>query len=147
MSLHSMIFTPLFALSLLFFFWSLYRRLSLIALGQPTNRFVGFGTGLRDMFIYAFGQKRVLRKLSGLNHLIFFWSFMALLLANGSMSSNTGGEGEIRKALLEADLVECMVALPGQLFTNTQIPACIWFLTKNKKQRRDFRDRITRDGL
>ena len=66
---------------------------------------------------------------------------MALLLANGSMSSNTGGEGEIRKALIEADLVECMVALPGQLFTNTQIPACIWFLTKNKKARADFADR------
>jgi len=60
---------------------------------------------------------------------------MALLLANGSMSSNSGGEGQIRKALLEADLVECMVALPGQLFTNTQIPACIWFLTKNKAGR------------
>jgi len=58
---------------------------------------------------------------------------MGLLLANGSMSSNTNNEGEIRKALIEADLVECMVALPGQLFTNTQIPACIWFLTKNKK--------------
>lgn len=57
---------------------------------------------------------------------------MALLLANGSMSSNTNNEGEIRKALIEADPVECMVALPGQLFTNTQIPACIWFLTKNK---------------
>ena len=66
---------------------------------------------------------------------------MALLLANGSMSSNTGGEGDIRRALLEADLVECMVALPGQLFTNTQIPACIWFLTKNKKSRADFADR------
>ncbi|GAA0553620.1 class I SAM-dependent DNA methyltransferase [Rheinheimera aquimaris] len=58
---------------------------------------------------------------------------MGLLLANGSMSSNTNNEGEIRKALIEVDLVECMVALPGQLFTNTQIPACIWFLTKNKK--------------
>jgi type I restriction enzyme M protein len=58
---------------------------------------------------------------------------MALLLANGSMSSNTNNEGEIRKALVNADLVECMVALPGQLFTNTQIPACIWFLTKNKQ--------------
>ncbi|HCU66952.1 MAG TPA: restriction endonuclease subunit M [Rheinheimera sp.] len=58
---------------------------------------------------------------------------MGLLLANGSMSSNTNNEGEIRKALIDADLVECMVALPGQLFTNTQIPACIWFLTKNKK--------------
>lgn len=57
---------------------------------------------------------------------------MALLLANGSMSSNTNNEGEIRKAIVEADLVECMVALPGQLFTNTQIPACIWFLAKSK---------------
>ncbi|CAM3811110.1 class I SAM-dependent DNA methyltransferase [Vreelandella rituensis] len=57
---------------------------------------------------------------------------MALLLSNGSMSSNTNNEGEIRKRLVEEDLVECMVALPGQLFTNTQIPACIWFLTKDK---------------
>jgi type I restriction enzyme M protein len=60
---------------------------------------------------------------------------MALLLANGSMSSVSSGEGDIRRALIEADLVECMVALPGQLFTNTQIPACIWFLTKNKQAR------------
>ncbi|MEZ5469194.1 MAG: N-6 DNA methylase [Lysobacterales bacterium] len=60
---------------------------------------------------------------------------MALLLANGSMSSNTNNEGEIRKAMVEADLVECMVALPGQLFTNTQIPACIWFLARSKAER------------
>lgn len=60
---------------------------------------------------------------------------VGLLLANGSMSSNTNNEGAIRKALIEQDLVECMVALPGQLFTNTQIPACIWFLTKNKNAR------------
>jgi type I restriction enzyme M protein len=66
---------------------------------------------------------------------------MALLLANGSMSSNSGGEGDIRRKLIENDLVECMVALPGQLFTNTQIPACIWFLTKSKKKRGDYRDR------
>ena len=66
---------------------------------------------------------------------------MGLLLANGSMSSNTRNEGTIRKALVENDLVECMVALPGQLFTNTQIPACIWFLTRNKKERNGFRDR------
>jgi type I restriction enzyme M protein len=58
---------------------------------------------------------------------------MALLLANGSMSSNTNNEGEIRKKLIEDDYVECMVALPGQLFTNTQIPACIWFLTRDKQ--------------
>ncbi|WP_013320834.1 type I restriction-modification system subunit M [Gloeothece verrucosa] len=56
------------------------------------------------------------------------------VLANGSMSSNQSGEGEIRKALVEADLVDCMVALPGQLFYNTQIPACLWFLTRNKGQ-------------
>ncbi len=61
---------------------------------------------------------------------------MGLLLANGSMSSNTNNEGVIRQALIENDLVECMVALPGQLFTNTQIPACIWFLTKNDVQGR-----------
>ena len=60
---------------------------------------------------------------------------VGLLLANGSMSSNTNNEGAIRKKLIEEDLVECMVALPGQLFTNTQIPACIWFLTKNKGER------------
>ncbi len=58
---------------------------------------------------------------------------MALLLANGSMSSNTNNEGEIRKLLVEDDYVECMVALHGQLFTNTQIPACIWFLTRDKQ--------------
>ena len=70
---------------------------------------------------------------------------MGLLLSNGSMSSNTTGEGDIRKALIENDLVECMVALPGQLFTNTQIPACIWFLTKNKKQRTSASGKKLRD--
>ena len=70
---------------------------------------------------------------------------MGLLLANGSMSSNTNNEGAIRKALIENDLVECMVALPGQLFTNTQIPACIWFLTKNKKARTTASGRNLRD--
>jgi type I restriction enzyme M protein len=62
------------------------------------------------------------------------------VLANGSMSSNQSGEGEIRKAIIEADLVDCMVALPGQLFYSTQIPVCLWFLTRNKKNGR-FRDR------
>jgi type I restriction enzyme M protein len=52
--------------------------------------------------------------------------------ANGSMSSNQSGEGEIRKNLIEADLVDCMVALPGQLFYSTQIPACLWFLARDK---------------
>ncbi len=62
------------------------------------------------------------------------------VLANGSMSSNQSGEGEIRKAIIEADLVDCMVALPGQLFYTTQIPVCLWFLARNKKNGR-FRDR------
>jgi type I restriction enzyme M protein len=62
------------------------------------------------------------------------------VLANGSMSSNQSGEGEIRKAIIEADLVDCMVALPGQLFYSTQIPVCLWFLARNKKNGR-FRDR------
>ena len=54
------------------------------------------------------------------------------VLANGSMSTNTKGEGAIRRKILENDLVDCMIALPGQLFYTTQIPACLWFLTKNK---------------
>ncbi|MCC6193729.1 MAG: N-6 DNA methylase, partial [Burkholderiales bacterium] len=56
------------------------------------------------------------------------------VLANGSMSSNQSGEGEIRKSLIEADLVDCMVALPGQLFYSTQIPACLWFLARDKSK-------------
>jgi len=61
------------------------------------------------------------------------------VLANGSMSSNQSGEGDIRRAIVQADLVDCMVALPGQLFYSTQIPVCLWFLTRNKRdgKRRD----------
>ena len=65
------------------------------------------------------------------------------VLANGSMSTNTSGEGEIRKALIEADMVDCMIALPGQLFYTTQIPVCLWFITRSKKAdtKRGFRNR------
>ncbi len=62
------------------------------------------------------------------------------VLANGSMSSNQSGEGEIRRNLIEADLVDCMVALPGQLFYSTQIPACLWFLARDRRNGK-FRDR------
>jgi type I restriction enzyme M protein len=55
------------------------------------------------------------------------------VLANGSMSSNQSGEGDIRKSIIEADLVDCMVALPGQLFYSTQIPVCLWFIGRNKR--------------
>ena len=62
------------------------------------------------------------------------------VLSNGSMSSNTSGEGEIRKNIIEADIVDCMVALPGQLFYNTMIPVCLWFIARDKKNSR-LRDR------
>jgi type I restriction enzyme M protein len=62
------------------------------------------------------------------------------VLANGSMSSNTSGEGEIRKNIIEADIVDCMVAMPGQLFYSTQIPVCLWFIARDKKNGR-FRNR------
>ncbi len=62
------------------------------------------------------------------------------VLANGSMTSAQSGEGAIRKSLIEADLVDCMVALPGQLFYSTQIPACLWFLSRNRGNGK-FRDR------
>jgi type I restriction enzyme M protein len=62
------------------------------------------------------------------------------VLANGSMSSDQSGEGEIRKNIVEADLVDCMIAMPGQLFYTTQIPVCLWFLARNKETHK-FRDR------
>jgi type I restriction enzyme M protein len=69
--------------------------------------------------------------------------YAGFVLANGSMSSNQSGEGEIRRALVDADLVDCMVALPGQLFYSTQIPVCLWFLAKSKSadKVRGFRGR------
>lgn len=76
-------------------------------------------------------------------HIFYHLAPMGLagfVLANGSMSSNQSGEGEIRKNIIETDLVDCMVALPGQLFYSTQIPACLWFLARDKKNGR-FRDR------
>lgn len=62
------------------------------------------------------------------------------VLANGSMSSNIGGDGEIRKAIIKADLVDCMLAMPGQLFYTTSIPVCLWFLSRSKSGN-GFRDR------
>jgi len=57
------------------------------------------------------------------------------------MSSGQSGEGEIRKAMVEADVIDCMVALPGQLFYSTQIPACLWFIARNKNPGKGWRDR------
>ena len=62
-----------------------------------------------------------------------------VVFANGSMSTTTSGEGDIRRAMVEGDVVDCMIALPGQLFYSTQIPACLWFLARNKNP--SWRDR------
>jgi type I restriction enzyme M protein len=62
------------------------------------------------------------------------------VMANGSMSTSTSGEGEIRRNIIEADLVDCVIAMPGQLFYTTQIPVCLWFVARDKKNGR-FRDR------
>ncbi|MBK7000127.1 MAG: SAM-dependent DNA methyltransferase [Rhodoferax sp.] len=64
-----------------------------------------------------------------------------VVLANGSMSSTQSGEGDIRREMVEKDVVDCMVALPGQLFYSTQIPACLWFLARNKNPGNGWRDR------
>lgn len=73
-----------------------------------------------------------------LQHMIFHmapFGKIGMVLANGSLSSQTSGEGDIRKNIVEADLVSCIVAMPPQLFYTTQIPVSLWFLSKNKKQK------------
>ena len=64
-------------------------------------------------------------------------------MANGSMSTSTNSEGDIRQAMIDADMVDCMIAMPGQLFYTTQIPVCLWFVTRSKKTdtKRGYRDR------
>jgi type I restriction enzyme M protein len=102
------------------------------------------GDRLRDDVRWQFGKPPVGNaNYAWVQHIIHHLApsgVAGFVLANGSMSSNSGGEGEIRKEIIEADLVDCMIALPGQLFYSTQIPACLWFLTRNKKNGK-FRDR------
>lgn len=72
-----------------------------------------------------------------IQHMIYHLSAkgkMGMVLANGSLSSQTGGEGEIRQRIIEADLVECIIAMPTQLFYSTPIPVSLWFINKRKKQ-------------
>lgn len=70
---------------------------------------------------------------------------MATVLSNGSLSSNSNNEGEIRRQLIDQDLVECIVALPGQLFFTTQIPVCIWFFTKDKSEKSSVSEKPQRN--
>jgi len=102
------------------------------------------GEQLRDEVRWAFGVPPARNaNFAWVQHFVHHLAphgSAGFVLANGSMSSNQSGEGEIRKSLVEADLVDCMVALPGQLFYSTQIPVCLWFLARDKSNRR-FRDR------
>ena len=115
------------------------KKMDFIMANPPFNISDWWSESLADDPRWAYGTPpKGNANFAWLQHMIYHLSpngKMALLLANGSMSSQTNNEGEIRKAIINADLVECMVALPGQLFTNTQIPACIWFLNRNKKRK------------
>src|SRR5512146_3137381 len=82
------IFTPLFIASLVFFAWSCQRRLALVALGKPENRFDGIGSRVKNTLVVAFGQKRVAARPFGLNHAVIFWAFLVLVLANGEFLVN-----------------------------------------------------------
>ncbi len=102
------------------------------------------GELLRDDVRWKFGVPPVGNaNFAWVQHFIHHLSpfgIAGFVLANGSMSSNTSNEGEIRKNIIEGDLVDCMVALPSQLFYNTMIPACLWFVSRDKKNHK-FRDR------
>lgn len=107
-----------------------------ILANPPFNMSDWGGDSLRDDKRWKYGKPPVGNaNFAWVQHFIHHLSpngTAGFVLANGSMSSNTSGEGEIRKAIIEDDLVDCMVALPGQLFYSTQIPVCLWFLTRNK---------------
>ena len=102
------------------------------------------GERLRDDVRWKYGAPPVGNaNFAWVEHIVHHLSprgVAGFVLANGSLSSNTGGEGVIRQALVEADLVDCIVAMPPQLFYTTQIPVCLWFLARDKSNGR-FRDR------
>jgi type I restriction enzyme M protein len=115
-----------------------------ILANPPFNVSDWSGEQLRDDIRWKFGQPPVGNaNYAWLQHFIHKLSptgTAGIVLANGSMNSNTSGEGEIRKNMIEAGLVDCMVALPSQLFYNTMIPACLWFLARERTNHK-FRDR------
>jgi len=114
-------------------------RADFIITNPPFNISDWGGQNLRDDPRWVYGAPPVGNaNYAWLQHMLHHLAptgTMATVLANGSMSTQTSGEGDIRRKLVDADLVECMVALPGQLFFTTQIPVCLWFLTKDKSSR------------
>jgi type I restriction enzyme M protein len=115
-----------------------------IMANPPFNVSVWGGERLRKDARWKFGAPPVGNaNFAWVQHIIHHLSpagTAGFVLANGSMSSNTGSEREIRQRMVEADLLDCMVALPGQLFYTTQIPVCLWFLARDKRNGR-LRDR------
>ncbi len=111
-------------------------RFDHILANPPFNISDWGGDRLRDDPRWAFGVPPAGNAntawLQHIYHHLAPFGAAGVVLANGSMSSNQSGEGEIRRAMVEADAVDCMVALPGQLFYSTQIPACLWFLARDK---------------
>ena len=110
-----------------------------ILANPPFNMKEWGGERLREDRRWKYGVPPVRNaNFAWVQHIIYHLSPIGMagfVLANGSMSSNQSGEGEIRKRIIEDDLVDCMVALPPQLFYSTQIPACLWFLARDKNGR------------
>jgi type I restriction enzyme M protein len=115
-----------------------------ILANPPFNMSTWGGEGLRDDVRWKFGAPPVRNaNYAWIQHMIHHLApsgIAGFVMANGSMSSQSSGEGEIRKAIVQVDLVDCMIALPGQLFYGSMIPACLWFLSRDKANGK-FRNR------
>jgi type I restriction enzyme M protein len=120
-------------------------RFDYILANPPFNISDWGGERLREDARWTYGVPPVGNaNYAWLQHILWHLSpngTAGVVLANGSMSSAQSGEDAMRKAMVEADVVDCMIALPGQLFYSTQIPACLWFLARNKKGGEKLRDR------
>ncbi len=112
-------------------------RADYILANPPFNVSDWGGDRLRDDRRWAYGVPPVGNaNFAWVQHFLYHLApqgIAGFVLANGSMSSNQSGEGEIRKNIIEAGLVDCIIALPGQLFRSTQIPACLWFLRRGRR--------------
>ena len=119
-------------------------RADFILANPPFNMSDWGGENLKDDVRWKYGvPPTVNANFAWVQHMIHHLApagIAGFVLANGSMSSNQSGEGEIRRNLIEADLVDCMIAMPGQLFYGSPIPVCLWFIAKSKKDGR-FADR------
>jgi type I restriction enzyme M protein len=121
------------------------KRFDFIMANPPFNTSDWGGERLREDARWKYGVPPAANaNYAWLQHILWHLApngTAGVVLANGSMSSTQSGEDSIRRALIEADVVDCMIALPGQLFYSTQIPACLWFLARNKNPGGKWRDR------